>query len=89
MTDSKLPKTARPRPPGGSRAGSPNKVTAEIKTMILQALDKAGGVDYLLERAHDPKTAAAFLSLLGKVMPMQVQGDPDNPMKLSVTVSFD
>jgi len=59
---------------GGSRKGVPNKVTAELKDMIREALDAAGGVSYLLERAHDPKTATAFLSLVGKTLPMTVKG---------------
>lgn len=71
----KVTKSAR-KPPakGGSRKGIPNKVTKELKDMILQALDGAGGVGYLQERANDPRTASAFLTLVGKVLPMTVQG---------------
>jgi hypothetical protein len=58
----------------GRPKGIPNKTNGAIKDMILQALSDAGGADYLLERAHDPKTAAAFLGLIGKVLPMQVTG---------------
>lgn len=65
----------QPPAKGGSRKGIPNRVTAELKGMILQALDDAGGVEYLVKRAKDPKTAPAFLTLLGKVLPMQVTGD--------------
>jgi hypothetical protein len=69
----KVPKTAkRPQPKGGSRKGAPNKNTAAIKDMILSALHESGGVDYLVRRANDPKTAAAFLGLVGKVLPMQI-----------------
>lgn len=32
----------------GRPKGSPNKITADVKAMVLAALDKAGGVDYLL-----------------------------------------
>lgn len=74
-----VPKSAkRPQPKGGSRKGVPNKVTAELKDMIREALDQAGGVSYLLERAHDPKTATAFLSLVGKTLPMTVKGPGEN-----------
>jgi hypothetical protein len=62
----------------------PNKVTRELKEMILEALDRSGGVEYLEARANDPKTATAFLSLIGKVLPMQVTGDPDNPVGISI-----
>jgi len=40
--------------------------------MILGALDKAGGLDYLAERAVD--TPAAFMALVGKVLPLTIQG---------------
>jgi hypothetical protein len=68
--------TGKRQPPakGGSRKGIPNRVTKELKDMILQALDGAGGVEYLRERAEDPKTASAFLSLVGKTLPLTVKG---------------
>ena len=69
----------------GRPKGVPNKATTELKAMILQALDGAGGVDYLMGCAQDPKTAAAFLGLIGKVLPMTVAGDPNAPMKLVVS----
>jgi len=52
----------------------PGKFTRDLKEMIQQALDNAGGVEYLTERAQDPRTAGAFLTLVGKVLPMTVQG---------------
>jgi len=58
----------------GKPKGAVTKVTAEIKDMIRQALDGAGGVDYLIDRAKDPRTASAFLGLVGKVLPMTVAG---------------
>jgi hypothetical protein len=63
-----------PGPGPGRPKGVPNKVTAELKDMILGALDNAGGVEYLTERARDPKTASAFLTLVGKTLPMTVKG---------------
>lgn len=56
----------------GRPKGVVNKNTKALKDMILGALDKAGGVDYLLAQAHD--NPAAFLSLIGKVLPLQVYG---------------
>ena len=61
-------------PGPGRPKGSQNKVTADLKEMILGALDKAGGLDYLAERAADPRTASAFLTLVGKTLPMTVKG---------------
>lgn len=59
---------------GGRQKGTPNKMTREVKQMILDALEGAGGVEYLIERASDPRTASAFLTLVGKVLPLQVSG---------------
>ena len=83
MTDSKVLSKGAKRPPNAGKGrvkGVPNKVTGELKDMILQALTKSGGVEYLEKRAKDPKTQSAFLTLLGKVLPLQVTGDKDNPM---------
>ncbi|MGV0964207.1 MAG: hypothetical protein ACOYBT_09985 [Polynucleobacter sp.] len=60
----------------GRPKGSPNKQTAAVKDMILTALDKKGGVDYLARQADE--NPAAFLTLVGKVLPMQVQGAGEN-----------
>jgi hypothetical protein len=62
----------------GREKGVPNKVTRELKDMILGALDQAGGIDYLHERAADPRTASAFLSLVGKTLPLTVKGTGAN-----------
>jgi len=62
----------------GRPKGSTNKTTALLKDMILEALDNSGGVDYLTERAQDPRTASAFLTLVGKVLPMTVAGPGPN-----------
>ena len=74
-----VPKSTRKPPENrGSRKGVPNKATAALKDMILGALDASGGVDYLTARANDPRTAAAFLALIGKVLPMTIQGPGEN-----------
>jgi hypothetical protein len=63
---------------GGRKKGTPNKVTADLKDAILGALEAEGGQAYLERVAKsDPRT---FCSLLGRVLPMQVQGDPEFPL---------
>ena len=57
---------------GGRAKGVPNKVTKELKDMILTALDDSGGVDYLKKQADENPTA--FMGLVGKVLPMTVNG---------------
>jgi hypothetical protein len=62
----------------GRPKGVPNKNTTLLKDMILQALSDAGGPDYLKKQAN--KNPTAFLTLVGKVLPMQLQGDAENPL---------
>jgi len=69
-TKSNLPGAGPGRP-----KGSQNKNNALIRDMIGEALHQVGGVEYLAARANDPKTASAFLSLVGKVLPIQVTGE--------------
>ena len=69
---------------GGRKKGTPNKQTALIKDAIIEAAEKAGGpngmVGYLQRQADENPTA--FLGLLGKIIPMQVTGDPDAPIQI-------
>ena len=58
---------------GGSRKGVPNKVTADVKAMIQEALDRAGGSDYLLRQSEE--YPQAFLSLVGKILPKDMKLD--------------
>lgn len=69
---------------GGSRQGAgrkpgvPNKMTAELKEMILGALEEAGGQDYLKKQAE--QNPGAFMTLIGKLVPTTLSGDPDRPL---------
>lgn len=67
---------------GGRAKGTPNKLTAQLKEMILEAAEQAGGKDgtvgYL--KAQATANPGPFLALLGKVLPMQISGDEDNPV---------
>lgn len=70
------------RPPGGSRKGRPNKITADVKAMLLGALAAKGGQAYFEQQAD--KNPVAFMALLGKVLPMQIAGDPADPLRISL-----
>ena len=72
----------------GRPKGSVNKTTVEVKAMVLAALDGAGGIDYLVQRAQDPRTASAFLTLVGKVLPLQVTGADGGAIIQHRTVTF-
>lgn len=76
MADTQFKKGQKAGP--GRPKGAANKTTKQLKEMILEALDETGGVDYLVAKANDPKTASAFLSLIGKVLPMTIQGPGEN-----------
>ncbi len=77
----------RRRKSGGRAKGTPNKTTALLKDMILKALDEAGGVKYLIAQAEANPTA--FLTLVGKVLPLQVTGDGNGPLKIEVVTYAD
>jgi hypothetical protein len=74
---------------GGRQKGSQNKVTKALKEVILTALDKAdkgGGVGYLTRQANE--NPAAFMALVGKVLPMTVAGDAENPLRTITVVEL-
>ena len=64
----------------GRPKGVPNKSTAAIKDMVLSALDKVGGIEYLVTQAGENPTA--FMSLLSKIMPTQITGKDGGNIKI-------
>jgi hypothetical protein len=74
------------RPGSGRKAGTPNLVPAELKDMILQALHLEGGTEYLRTQAQTNPNA--FMGLIGRVLPMTVQGDKDHPLETTVTIKW-
>ena len=71
----------------GRPKGVPNKTTALLKDAILRAAENAGNkvgdnglVSYLEEQAS--ANPGPFMALLGKVLPMQIAGDEDNPISI-------
>jgi hypothetical protein len=74
---------AKGKKTGGRQKGTPNKLTGEVKEMILQALAGAGGVAYLQRQADESPTA--FLTLVGKVLPLQVTGKDGEALTVEVT----
>jgi hypothetical protein len=75
------------RKTGGRQPGSINKINSDLKEMILGALSDVGGRDYLALRAVD--TPAAFLTLIGKVLPMQITGEGGGPVFVITGVDRD
>ena len=60
-----------PRAGAGRPKGSLNKTTKALKDMILGALDRVGGEEYLARLAVE--NSSAYASLLGKVLPTTLQ----------------
>ena len=80
--DATVAKSGGRKPPTGekrgNRKGVPNKITSDVKAMILEALHHAGGAEYLCMQAYDnPK---AFMALLGRVLPMTVANPDGGPL---------
>lgn len=74
----------------GRPKGSPNKITADVKRAILEAAEAAGGeggmVGYLtLQAAENP---AAFMTLIGKVLPLTIAGDQSNPLAVVTRIEL-
>ncbi len=74
------------RPGAGRPKGSLDKGNAMIRELIVKALDNLGGTKYLEQTAKSHP--AAFLSLLGKVMPVQLEGG-DKPIQHAIRVTFE
>lgn len=91
-----LPSGGKRRPPAagmGRKKGVPNRTTALLKDAILKAAEAAGNkvgndgmVSYLTTQAE--LNPGPFMSLLGKVLPMQVIGDPDQPLHMVTRIEL-
>ena len=75
----------------GRKKGAPNKTTTQLKEAILAAAEQAGGDGGLVNYLHDQArmNPGHFMTLLGKVLPMQVAGDKDAPLNARVTVAWE
>jgi hypothetical protein len=67
----------------GRPKGIPNKLTSDIKGMILAALDAVGGADYLKRQAEE--NPGPFMALVGKILPTQLNLDAKVSLELLVT----
>lgn len=69
--------------PGPGRGkGNANKLTKDVKAMILGALSDAGGQKYLARQADE--NPAAFMTLIGKCLPREIVGKDGAPLVPSV-----
>ncbi len=80
-----LPKRGPGRP-----KGSINKTHKAAKEAIAEAAAQLGGHNRLVEWAkEDPANERAFwATIYPKLIPIQLAGDPENPIQTSLTVTF-
>jgi hypothetical protein len=72
-------------PGPGRPKGSLNKTTLQLREMILLALDKLGGPDYLVALGRE--NSSAYASLLSKVLPTTLSA-PDSDGGVGVKLEF-
>ncbi|QEE12289.1 hypothetical protein MNL01_04695 [Bartonella krasnovii] len=85
-----LQPTKKPLPPNAGQGrvkGVPNKNTRLLKEAIIKAAELAGSkygkeglISYLEQQAI--KCPAAYLALLGKILPLQVTGEDGGGIKI-------
>lgn len=63
--------------PAGRPKGVPNKLTRTVKEAIEAAFQGVGGAEFLMQQAQE--NPVAFMTLLGKIIPSQVQAEVTNP----------
>ena len=87
------PKVGLDRSKTGRAKGTPNKTTALLKDAILKAAERAGNqmgndglVSYLETQAVE--NPGPFMALLGKVLPTQISGDPENPLSVITRIEL-
>lgn len=69
----------------GRKKGQVNRLTRTMKEAIEQAFDKAGGVDYLVKLAHGTSSdRQAFAALIGRLLPMQVNSNIDQRIRVEL-----
>lgn len=71
-------------PGHGRPKGCTNKITRDLRQMILGALDDAGGQEYLARQAE--LNPGPFLALVGKVLPTTLQGPNGETVPIGIQV---
>jgi hypothetical protein len=73
------------RTPSGRPKGVRNKLT-NLRDAVIEAFDRVGGADYLVRLAEGTQSdRAAFVSLMNKVLPTQVNAQVEGGVKLELS----
>lgn len=80
------PRSGAALPAGKGRPpGVRNKLT-NLRDAVLEAFDRVGGADYLVRLAEGTQSdRAAFVSLMNKVLPTQINQQVDGGIKLELS----
>lgn len=76
------PKGSEKTPGSGRKKGSINKVTADMREMMYEAFERAGGVEYLVRQAKD--NPRAFMTMATRLIPQAVEGKLESALPLLV-----
>ena len=80
-----MPQKAPDKPGPGRPKGAKNKITSDIKSMVLGALDAKGGQAYMEKQAEENPNA--FMALVAKILPTQITGANDGPVQVDAKYS--
>lgn len=76
------------KPEGSGRVkGQANKMSADIKNMIIGALNDAGGQAYLTIQARE--NPSAFMQLVGKILPKDINALHSGGISINVITGID
>jgi hypothetical protein len=72
------------RPGAGRKAGVPNKLSTDVKQMVLKALNELGGYLWLVNKADE--VPEAFMRLVARLIPTEVglTGPGGQPLQIQV-----
>ncbi len=91
MAEKQTLEIGKGKPGPGRKKGVPNRTTTLLKDAIMLAATQAGGkgklVGYL--KAQAIENPGPFMSLLGKVMPLQVTGEGGGPLAIEFVTIYE
>ena len=75
---------------GGRQKGTPNKTTKSAKEAIAEAADRLGGAERLVAWVREePQNERVFWgTIYPKLLPLQVAGDSESPVKTVNEIVF-
>jgi hypothetical protein len=67
---------------GGRSKGTPNKITKDVKEMVLEALESLGGTEWFIQQGKE--NPVAFMAMAGKAMPKETKIELLKTVKISM-----